>query len=118
MININNVTGFIMHGDYVYDADEVKREWNDYTDKEKEGWYTTKSYREKFCARNVLEDLFEHAGEEMYEDADEKMFESVTNEQFKRLQEILDDITKDDSFLTYYEDELIDKDSKMYKEIR
>lgn len=92
---------------HVIHSEDLKTMWQDLSEEEKSGWYTTKKERRKLDAVSIMEYVLEREMEDGYEEMNERCFDSISDENFAKLQEIFDDIAKDSAFEMHVEDKVI-----------
>lgn len=89
-------------------TEDVKAEWDSYSEDERKAWFTTRCERLKPNARDVLDDIIEQMADVGYEEMDIALNNSISEDDIVKLQSVLDEIFDTPAADVYYPDKEVE----------
>jgi hypothetical protein len=105
--DIPNDTFVIKNGDTL-PIEDLRSQWEDLTNEEKQDWHTTTCKRLKIDASTVIDRIIESLADTGYEEMDVMLYEQLPKDASEKLQTVLDELFDNGAADVYYPDERID----------
>lgn len=109
-MKINSVASdtYVIKDGLTQPIEDVRADWDSYTQEEKEGWYTITCKRQKVDAENVIDWILEDMVYNGYEDMDVMVRDQLTDDDKAKLQAVLDEIFDNSACDVFYPSEPIE----------
>lgn len=91
----------------VMEVEDLKAEWDSYTDQEKEFWFTATPERKTPVAKDVIEDIIERMADEGYEEMDVVLRDALPSDAEEKMQAVLNELFDNSAADVYYPEKRI-----------
>lgn len=99
---------FVIKNEDTLPIEDLRSQWENLTNEEKQGWYTTTCKRSKIDASTVIDWIIESLADTGYEEMDVMLYEQFPKDASEKLQTVLDELFDNGAADVYYPAERID----------